>query len=329
MEAVKVGTILLSNGVKLPRFGLGTWLGGSVNDDELEKQKIALRIALEAGYRYIDTAFRYQNEQLIGEVLQEFYDAGKLKRSDIFITSKLPFFGHSEPDYFLQKSLKALKTNYIDLYLLHTPLPTKRDGDNFATDSNGKIICDISIPLIETWRFLEFKYKSGILKAIGVSNFNNEQIQDLYDQAEIKPHNLQVELHILHQQRELLALCKKLNISVTSYGTLGSPGSHNFRDKTSGDCLGYPLVVELAKKYNKTPAQVLLRNYVQQGISVIPKSLTPKRIQENINIFDFEIDNNDINKLNEIIEEAWLFKFNFLRHHPWFPFHHKEKKEQN
>ncbi|KAI1720524.1 aldo/keto reductase family domain-containing protein [Ditylenchus destructor] len=314
--AVNVGSIALSNGVKLPLFGLGTWLA-----NDASQLKVALRAALDAGYRYIDTAALYKNEDVIGEVLQEYYNAGKFKREDVFITTKLPFYGHSHVDQFLKKSLENLKTDYIDLYLVHTPLPTKVKADlsQPEADAEGKFVPEL-VPLIDTWRAVEKQYKSGTVKAIGVSNFNEKQLQELYNQAEIKPQNLQVECHILFPQNELVALCKKLNISVTSYGTLGSPGSIAIRAGPDGNLFSHPLVVELAKKHNKTPAQILLRQMVQRGISTIPKSTNPGRVKENIDVFDFKISDEYMKRFDEIKERLRLYPFGFARHHPWYPF---------
>lgn len=277
------------------------------------------------GYRYIDTASIYGNESAIGDVLQEYYDAGKLKRSDIFLVTKLPFYAH-EPqvaEEILAKSLKNLHTDYLDLYLMHTPLPFKPKSDHSGveSDSNGKFI-PIEVPWLDTWRVLEKYYKSGVLKSIGVSNFNAKQLQDLYEKAEIKPMNLQIELHVLWPQNEMLDLCKKLNMTVTSYSTLGSPGRGKspISQFVAGDCLNHPLVKEMAEKYNKTAAQILLRYAIQRGVSVIPKSTNPDRLKQNIDVFDFEISPEDQHKLENIKERTRLLTFSFATHHPNYPF---------
>jgi len=305
---------------KLPQLGLGTWLAS-----DPEELKTALRSALDAGYRYIDTAAAYGNEGAIGDVLQEYYDAGKLKREDIFLATKLPFYAHepSVAEEVLARSLKNLRTHYLDLYLVHTPLPFKPKNDHTGPELNseGKFI-PIDVPLLDTWKVVEKHYKNGTLKSIGVSNFNAEQLQDLYDKAEIKPQNLQLELHVLWPQKEMLELCKKLNMSVTSYSTLGSPGRGKspISQFVEGDCLNHPAVQEIAKKYYRTPAQILLRHTIQQGVSVIPKSTNPERLKQNINIFDFEISKEDQQKLDDIKERTRLLIFNFAVHHPNYPF---------
>ncbi|KAI6189371.1 Aldo-ket-red domain-containing protein [Aphelenchoides bicaudatus] len=307
-----VGYIEMSNGQKLPHLGLGMWL--AYDHAELKQ---ALRAALDAGYRYFDTASGYGNESALGDVLQEYYDAGKLKREDIFITSKLPYDSHETEaaEKSLKKSLENLRTNYLDLYLIHAPLPFKINDESSFTKEN---LIPLDIPLIETWSFMERQYKAGTLKSIGISNFNARQIRELYQQAEVKPHNLQVELHILLPQKELLALCKELNISVTSYSTLGSPGrgQSQISQYIPGDCLNHPVVKKLAQKYNKTSAQILLRHTIQQGVSVIPKSTNPERLKQNINVFDFELSGEDQQKLHSIQERVRFLIFNFAEHHP-------------
>ncbi|KAI6213101.1 hypothetical protein M3Y94_00110100 [Aphelenchoides besseyi] len=316
----KIGHVEQSNGTKLPLFGLGTWLAS-----DPEQLKSALRAALDAGYRYIDTAAAYGNEDVIGDVLQEYYDAGKLKREDIWITTKLPFYANdpSVAEELIQRSLKKLRTNYIDLYLVHLSMPMKPNSDHTGPekDQNGKFI-PVEVPHIDTWRVLEKHYKAGTFKSIGVSNFNAKQLQELYDKAEVKPHNLQIEIHVLWPQNEMIELCKKLKISVTSYSTLGSPGrgASPISKFIPGDAMGNETVQELAKKYNKTPAQILLRHTIQQKISVIPKSTNPDRLKQNIDIFDFEISAEDQRKLDEIKERTRLLQFDFAMHHPFYPF---------
>uniref|UniRef100_A0AC34RH19 NADP-dependent oxidoreductase domain-containing protein n=1 Tax=Panagrolaimus sp. JU765 TaxID=591449 RepID=A0AC34RH19_9BILA len=169
----KIPTVKMTNGLELPLFGYGTWQA----QDE-QQLKTALKVALESGYRLIDTAYAYGNEQIIGEVLQEFYKSGKLKREDVFITTKLPPFNHHPENVpkSVDEQLKKLQTDYIDLFLIHTPCPNKGTPTNlFQLDSNGQVIED-PVDHIDTWKSLEKLYKLGILKSIGLSNFNEQQI---------------------------------------------------------------------------------------------------------------------------------------------------------
>jgi len=316
--------VKLSNGLVYPLVGYGTWQATDV-----EQLKSALRVALDTGYRYIDTASLYQNEHIIGEVLQEYYDSGKLKRKDLFIVSKLPSQGHHKEDveYFINDTLKKLRTEYLDMYLIHNACPMQKNPDMTPKWINHGLSAPDSVPHIETWRELEKHYNKGTLKSIGISNFSIKQLQDLYDQATVKPQNLQIELHVYHRRREIVDLCRKLNISVTSYATLGSPGRlEDFRklDPTrqwpSRDLLHHPLVVELAKKYNKTSAQILLRHLVHLKIGVIPKSLTPERVRENFNIFDFKLTDAEVKRFDdEINEDVKFFLYTHIVNNPFFP----------
>ncbi|KAH7706909.1 alcohol dehydrogenase [Aphelenchoides avenae] len=182
-----VGAIPQSNGTKLPLLGLGTW---QATEDEMRN---AMRVALDTGYRYFDTAQFYFNEHIIGEILEEYYKAGKLKRSDVFLTTKLNVHLHRPDDAreAIRKSLADLRTDYVDLFLIHFPFPYKKGADgNPERAEHGPGVIDL-VPHIDTWRVLEEYYRDGVFKSIGVSNFNEQQLLDLYEQADIKPHNLQ------------------------------------------------------------------------------------------------------------------------------------------
>jgi len=315
----KLANLKMSNGVEFPIFGLGTWQ--AYDSAQLTQ---ALDVALESGYRHIDTAEMYLNENIIGDFLESKFKSGKFKRSDIFITSKLAPFWH-QPDYAewaIDESLKNLKTDYIDLFLIHNPCPYKPikgldTGKNREKWLHNELEIDLT-PHIETWKVLEKYYKEGKLKSIGISNFSPKQIQELYDQAEIKPMNLQVECHIYFPQHELHDLCKKLNITMTSYATMGSPGRMSKLD-TDPEPLEDPVIQKLAQKYHKTPAQFLLRQMMQRKIAVIPKSVTPERIRSNYQVFDFNISEEDMKQVHEIEGNTRLFQSHFVSQHPWYP----------
>uniref|UniRef100_A0A7E4VDR1 Aldo_ket_red domain-containing protein n=1 Tax=Panagrellus redivivus TaxID=6233 RepID=A0A7E4VDR1_PANRE len=322
---VQVPTIPLSNGRKLPLLGLGTWLAS--NEQQLNT---AIRAALDAGYRYIDTAELYKNEHVIGSVVKEYIDAGKFKREDIYITTKLPLYGHDNAAFYIEQSLKKLQVDYIDLYLIHNSIPLEINDEK--TDFklvNGEPIPITSIPYIETWKILEKYYNEGKLKAIGVSNFNEEQLQDLYNKATVKPQNIQVECHILFPQKSLHALCKKLDVTLTAYAPIGSPGRGEAQKGESfvqGDSMSHPLVKRLAEKYHKTPAQILIRQLIQRGISTIPKSTNPNRVRENFNVLDFELTVDEMAEFDKIPGDNRLFLFDFAKNHPWHPFKADLKK---
>ncbi|KAJ8923970.1 hypothetical protein NQ315_006746 [Exocentrus adspersus] len=322
--------IKLNSGNTMPVIGLGTW---RAQPQEVEN---AVAVALEAGYRHIDTAFNYNNEESIGNALQKWFTSGKGKREDLFITTKLPNFGNRPKDVsrFLKMSLEKLKLSYVDLYLIHMPFSFHCNETNLTplVNEDGSFSLDTNNDLLGTWKVLEQQVKDGLTKDIGLSNFNCEQIQRVYNNAEIKPAVVQVELHAYLQQKELRETCKKLNIAITAYSPLGSPGANNhFNAKYNyslddfPDILGHPTVKELAEKYQKTPGQILLRHLVQQDIIVIPKSGNPERIKTNIDIFNFDLSEEDIRKLDALDkdEEGRIFDFLFFKgveNHPEYPF---------
>ncbi|GFR02442.1 aldo-keto reductase family 1 member A1, partial [Trichonephila clavata] len=216
----------------MPIIGLGTF---QIKDPE--SMKNVLTTAIDVGYKHIDTAFTYSNENLIGAILKEMFNKGEIKREDLFIVSKLPLNG-MKPDaveYFCNLFLTALQLDYVDLYLLHFPVPSKRcdkDKEVFVI-KDGVFVTD-NINLMDTWKAMESLVEKGLTKSIGLSNFNSKQIQRIYDSAKIKPTVLQVECHAYFPQHELHEFCKKLNIAFTAYSPLGCPGFPEFALKDWG-----------------------------------------------------------------------------------------------
>ncbi|KAL1501164.1 hypothetical protein ABEB36_006545 [Hypothenemus hampei] len=324
---------LATNGLEMPIVGLGTWRA------QAQEVENAVNLALENGYRHIDTAFNYNNEEFIGNVLKKWFDTNRITREELFITSKLPNFGNrpSDVERFLNLSLKKLQLDSLDLYLMHMPFsfhlnettmsPLINDDGTFSLDTTD---------YLDTWKVMEEQVRKGVVKSIGVSNFNSEQLQRLYENACIKPDVLQVELHAYLQQKELRDLCKKLNIAVTAYSPLGSPGAnkhfsskYDYELEDFPDILGHPEVKSLAEKYGKSPGQILLRHLVQQDVIVIPKSGNEQRIRDNINLFDFELTPEDMEKLDTLDrgERGRIFHFLFFKgveNHPYYPFNKKD-----
>ncbi|KAK5981754.1 NADP-dependent glycerol dehydrogenase [Trichostrongylus colubriformis] len=218
--------------------------------------------------------------------------------------------------------LEALQLDYIDLYLVHCPCPFERKSDSFLPKVVDGAFVPTVIEHMETWRAMEKLHDEGKLKALGLSNFNAEQAEALYSKARVKPANLQVECHIYLPQKELQQLCKKLNISLTAYAPLGSPGRKAARPDgvwPEGDPMTEPIVKEIAAKHDKTPAQILLRHLTQRGISAIPKSISPDRVIENISIFNFKLSDEEMEQLNDVKTRIRLFVFDFAVGHPFFP----------
>ncbi|KAK3596217.1 hypothetical protein CHS0354_020527 [Potamilus streckersoni] len=316
---MEIETFVLNNGLQMPVLGLGTW------QSTPDQVKDAVRSALDNGYRHIDTAWNYKNEAAIGEVLQEYFKNGKLTRNDVFITTKLPMI-HMDPQRVkasLEESLKSLQLQFIDLYLIHAPISLKDKGDGsiFPVDENGKLMI-AHHDLVQVWKLLEELVDEGKTKSIGVSNFNSEQIERIVKNARIKPVTNQVECHIYLQQKELQKFCEERGIKLTSYATLGSPGRPGFlmAEGDHANALEDPVTCQIAKKHKKTPAQVLLRNMIQRGIFVIPKSVTPARIVENSQIFDFQLTNEDMKAMASLDEKKRLFSLKMLEEHPEFPY---------
>ncbi|KAF1751861.1 hypothetical protein GCK72_018415 [Caenorhabditis remanei] len=313
----KVPIFTLSNGVRMPSVGLGTW---QMTGDE---GKTVIRNAILAGYRHIDTATLYQNEDQIGDALAELFAEGVVKRDDLFITTKA-FCHEVAPDVIeeaLRNSLKRLRLDYVDLYLAHIPAATRECGSH-RTD----------VKVEDIWKGLEKLYSLGLTKSIGVSNFNESQIERIVKIQKVPIHVSQLELHLYLPQKAHREICKKHSIIITAYATLGSPGRMSVigadgkplfeSTKNIPNELNDKNVKALAQKYNKTPVQILLRATVDMGIVVIPKTTNPERMKENINLFDFSISKAEVNLLeaHERSKPERLFWWPNVSEHPEDPF---------
>jgi diketogulonate reductase-like aldo/keto reductase len=293
----------LNTGALMPILGLGTWKSG------LNKVKDAVIYAIsECGYQHIDCAAIYCNEKEIGEAFKEVFKKNTIKREDIFITSKLWNTDHNKDNVekACEKTLSDLNLEYLDLYLMHWGVaipPNEKPLDNPQgrlapqLDENGILITE-KVSIRETWEAMEKLVERGLVKAIGIANFTAPMLIDLLSYAKIKPAVNQIEIHAYLQQPELLEFCKYNNIVVTAYSPLGSPG--NSKDKGFPFLLEDNIINEITNTYNKTPAQVLIRWAIQRETVVIPKSVTPERIKENIDIFDFELSDADMKKIKEL-----------------------------
>ncbi|XP_020283090.1 alcohol dehydrogenase [NADP(+)] A-like isoform X2 [Pseudomyrmex gracilis] len=321
--------VRLLSGYDMPTVGLGTWQAKS---EEIETVVIT---ALECGYRHIDTAANYNNEDAIGKALKKWFEKGG-SREELFITTKLPHFGNrpSDVEKFIKLSLDKLGLDYLDMYLVHMPFAFKLDEATCAaaTHEDGSYILDFDTDPVLVWKEMENQVKSGRTRSIGLSNFNEEQISLIWENAQIKPSNLQVELHAYMQQKSIRELCKKYNIVITGYSPLGSPGAkvhfqtkYNYTTEAFPDLLNHSVVQNIAERHKKSTAQVLLRHLLQLGIVIIPKSASPERIKSNIDIFDFTLTDDDMNLLNDLDKGAAGRIFNFLffkgvQDHPHYPF---------
>jgi 2,5-diketo-D-gluconate reductase A len=255
---------MLNNGTTIPQFGFGVF------QIKPEDTFDAVSTALGAGYRHIDTAEMYRNEKQVGEAIAK----SGLDRADVFVTTKLSNAAHRPDDArrAFDESLAALGSGYVDLFLIHWPLPTRYDGD-----------------FVSTWKTLEEFYRDGRARSIGVSNFQPHHLRRLHQESEIRPAVNQIELHPYLTQPDVTAFCAEHQIAVESWSPIAQ-----------GRVLDDPEIVSIASRVGKTPAQVVLRWHVERGYIVFPKSVTTARIRENIDIFDFELSGEDAETISAL-----------------------------
>ena len=237
----------------------------------------------------------YANEAEVGQAIV----ASKVPRDEIFIVSKLANPKHHPEDVepACRKTLADLGIDYIDLYLIHSPLAFARGDNPWPRNEDGTIKYDTEIHPTTTWLAMEKLVKKGLAKSIGLSNFNSEQIKDVLEKGSIKPVTNQVECHPYLGQAKLLAFCKERGITITAYSPLGSP-DRPWAKPGDPSLLDDPKIKAIAAKHSKSSAQVLIRWQVQRGVIVIPKSVTPTRIEENANIFDFQLSDDDMKEID-------------------------------
>jgi len=268
-------TYTLSNGVKIPVIGFGTW---QVEDG---RQAVdAVKEALAAGYRHIDTAQGYGNEESVGRAVKQ----SGLKREEVFITSKLvnAVRGYERTKAAMDESLEKLGGSYIDLFLLHWPVPV--DFKQNWKEMNA-----------ESWRAMEEYYQAGKIRALGVSNFHSRHVDELLKTVKVAPVVNQIRLCPGDTQDEVVAYSREKGMLLEAYSPLGS-----------GEIFKVPQMQELAEKYNKSIAQVAIRWNLQNGFLPLPKSVTPARIRENAEVFDFELSPEDMRKISSLKGVAGL-----------------------
>ncbi|XP_050080783.1 1,5-anhydro-D-fructose reductase-like [Anopheles maculipalpis] len=320
--APQVPSVRLNNGLEMPVLGLGTYMATE------EEGVAAVKMAIDEGYRHIDTAFFYQNESQVGQAVRAKIAEGVIKREDVFIVTKVWNTYHAPElvEQACQKSLDNLGLDYIDLYLVHWPMGWKFHGwtpnDFLPMNANGKSI-DSDVDYLDTWKAMEKLARSGKVKSIGVSNFNSEQLTRLLANCEIKPVTNQVECNPGINQRKLIEFCRKHDIVITAYSPLGRP---NLEDPVVGNegipkhALDDPRVLAIGKKYGKSAGQVVLRYLVELGTLPIPKSSKLERIRQNIDIFDFKLTEEEIKVMDGFNTGGRTVPFNFSNQHKYFPF---------
>ncbi|KAH8656259.1 aldo/keto reductase family protein [Ilyonectria robusta] len=277
----------LNTGAQIPAIGLGTWQS---KPGEVQR---AVEHAIEVGYRHIDAAYCYDNEDEVGKGLKAALASGKVKREDIFVTTKLWCTYHTRVEQNLDLSLKALGLEYVDLYLLHWPVAMNPNGNDerFPKHPDGSRDVTAERSHVDTYKDMERLVATGKTKAIGVANYSVRYLEELLPKASIVPAVNQIENHPLLPQQEIVDFCSNKGIHVTAYSPLGSSG---------GPLLQLPAIQRLAEKKSASPAAVLLSWHVSNGRSVLAKSVTPSRIEENLNLVD--LDESDLQEIDDVIE---------------------------
>ncbi|XP_046546022.1 aldo-keto reductase family 1 member B1-like isoform X2 [Haliotis rubra] len=308
--ADKVPSIRLNSGYDMPMLGIGTF--NSFRQNEVGD---AVKAAIEIGYRHIDTAWLYQTEPEIGVAIKELIKESKVKREELFIVTKMWVHCH-EPDQVepaCRMSLEALDMDYIDLYLIHFPIA-------FADEEMTK---PTMTDYLDTWRAMEKLVDKGLVRSIGVSNFNKQQLERILkmEGLKYKPANNQVEISPYLAQEELLQFCLKNGISTTAFASFGAPGQ-SYITKDAPKTLEDPTIVDIGRKYNKSTAQVILRWGMQRGFALVPKSTNPARLAQNMDVFDFKLNEEDM-KAMLALDRGYrinVHKYNTWKDHPFYPF---------
>ena len=285
-------TYKLNSGHSMPVIAYGTF---RCNPGEVSPCVIN---ALKAGYRHFDLAHVYGNEKEIGEALKQAFDEGMVTREELFITGKLWNTDHevNTVPKACAHSLNNLQLDYFDLYLIHFPVAWKHTG----LDSPGWGASEFGdTPLIDTWRAMEGLVESGLCKSIGVSNYPLLLMHDLTTQAMIQPACNQIEVHAYYQRESLVNYCLSRNISVSAHTPLGG-GAANAHQWNAVSPLQDPVVVGIAEAHGKSAGQVLLRYSLQRGIAVLPKSVKPRRMAENIDVFGFKLTEEEMKSLKAL-----------------------------
>ncbi|GAB2225092.1 hypothetical protein Droror1_Dr00005878 [Drosera rotundifolia] len=288
--------IALKSGFKMPIVGLGVW-----RMDDKDVKPLILE-AISIGYRHFDCAADYHNEAQVGEALAEAFETGLVKREELFITTKLWNSDHGHVLEACKDSLKNLHLEYLDLYLVHFPIATRHTGVGLtasALDKDDVLDINTTISLETTWHAMEDLVSMGLVRSIGISNYDIFLTRDCLAYSKIKPAVNQIERHPYFQRESLVKFCQKHGIAVTAHTPLGgATANHEWFGTVS--CLDDPVLKGLAEKYKRTVAQVVLRWGIQRNTIVIPKTSKLDRLNENFQVFDFELSKEDMDLVKSL-----------------------------
>ncbi|XP_072510313.1 prostaglandin-E(2) 9-reductase-like isoform X2 [Notamacropus eugenii] len=294
MALSRCPTVTMNDGNTIPILGFGTYSSKGTPKSDCE---MATKVAIEVGYRHIDGAFVYENEKEVGQAIQAKIADGTVTRKDIFYTGKLWSTCH-RPELVrpaLEETLKNLQLDYLDLYIIHFPV---------------------------SFKAMEKCKDAGLVKSIGVSNFNRRQLEMILNKAGLKykPVCNQVECHPYLNQSKLLEFCKSKDIILVAYSALGSQREPRWVDEKSPFLLEDPVLGAIAKKHNRTPGQVALRYQIQRGVVVLAKSFNEKRLKENFQALDFQLTPEDMKVIDGLNRNFRYSKFEGSQEHPNYPF---------
>ncbi|XP_053428842.1 aldo-keto reductase family 1 member C15-like isoform X2 [Nycticebus coucang] len=313
-------SVKLNDGHSMPVLGFGTYAS---DDTPKSKAGEATKVAIEVGFRHIDSAYLYQNEEEVGAAIREKIADGSVKREDIFYTTKVwgMFFRPELVRPALARSLQKLGLAHVDLFLMHVPFAFKPGEELLPKDADGKVMVE-TVDIRDTWEALEQCKDLGLTKSIGVSNFNHKQLQMILDKPGLKykPTCNQVECHLYLNQSKLLQFCQSKDIVLVAYRALGSHRDPKWVDSDSPHLLEEPVLKAIAKKHHRSPGQVALRYHLQRGVVVLAKSFNEQRIKENFQVFDFELTPEDMKALDSLNRNFHYSTFQFAVDHPNYPF---------
>jgi len=326
-ENMKQPTITFSNGHKVPQLGFGTWpLKG-------EECYNSVKTAIEEGFRHIDTAYYYMNEPEVGRAIKDCIESGIVTRKELCIQSKVA--NHHKMPGFPRKALEAtleqLGLDYVDIYLIHCPWSVQPNDDVWSKKSCGRLAGPdgnwvmADIPPSQTWKELEELVDQGKIISLGFGNFSQNLIQDVLAICKHRPQTNQVERNPFFTNEELNEYCKSEGIVLTAYGALGYMDSNIFSKNIPGvklkcpDLINNKVIKEIAEKYKVTPAQLLLRFHIDDGLAVLARSANPIHIKQDAQIVNFEIEENDMKRLHKLNFNARAWTVERSSHSKYFP----------